>query len=108
MPVCMYVCMYVCIYVYILSLVGFIKSSSRAISITAPRLWNGLSCKLRNISLPPPPLLPITRPHIDPAPLSITPRPSTENLKQLLYSDSSDHLPSQYKRNFASLSPLTP
>src|SRR6218665_2859144 len=36
----------------------------KAISITAPRLWNDLPPELRTISLPPPPSLPITRHHL--------------------------------------------
>src|SRR6218665_922332 len=47
--------------------------SSRAISITAPRLWNDLTPELRTISLPPPPSLSITRHNLHPAPLSVTP-----------------------------------
>src|SRR6218665_3812324 len=57
---------------------------NRAISITAPRRWNNdLPPELRTISLPPPPLLPITRHHLHPAPLPITPRPSTQNLNDI-------------------------
>src|SRR6218665_3686301 len=53
---------------------------NRAISITAPRRWNNdLPPELRTISLPSPPLLPITIHHLHPDPLSITPRPSTQN-----------------------------
>src|SRR6218665_3294064 len=44
--------------------------SNRAISITAPRLWNDLPPELRTISSPPPPSLPITT---HPPPLSVTP-----------------------------------
>src|SRR6218665_1945481 len=51
---------------------------NRAISITAPRLWNDLPPELRTISSPPPPSLPFTRHHLHP-PLSITPGPSTQN-----------------------------
>src|SRR6218665_1399357 len=47
---------------------------NRAISITAPRLWNDLPPELRTISLPPPPSLPITRHHLHPPPVSVTPR----------------------------------
>src|SRR6218665_3666838 len=53
--------------------------SNRAISITAPRFWNNLQPELRTISLPPSPSLPITRQHLHPAPLSITPWLSTQN-----------------------------
>ena len=53
------------------------------ISITAPRRWNNESNDLPpepcTISLPSPLLLPITIHHLYPAPLSITPRPSTQN-----------------------------
>src|SRR6218665_4161810 len=48
--------------------------SERAISVTAPRLWNDLPPELRTISSPPPPSLPTTRHHIHPAPISISPR----------------------------------
>src|SRR6218665_2071409 len=53
--------------------------SNRAISITVPRLWNDLPPELRTISLPPPPLLPITKHHLHPASSSITPGLSTQN-----------------------------
>src|SRR6218665_881742 len=43
--------------------------SNRAISITAPRLWNDLPPELRTISLPPPLSLSITR---HPSPLPVT------------------------------------
>src|SRR6218665_1152842 len=43
--------------------------SNRAISITAPRLWNDLPPELRTISSPPPPSLPITRHHLHLPPL---------------------------------------
>jgi len=57
-----------------------LMSFNRAISITAPRRWNNdLPPELRTISLPSPPLLPITRHHLHPAPLFITLRPSTQN-----------------------------
>jgi len=46
-----------------------IMFSKRAISITAPRLWNDLPPELRTIPLPPPPSLLITT---HPPPLSIT------------------------------------
>ena len=46
--------------------------SNRAISITAPHLWNDLPPELRTISLPPPPSLPIIIHHLHPAPLSIS------------------------------------
>ena len=53
--------------------------SNRAISITAPRLWNDLLPELHTISLPSPPSMPITRHHLHPALLSVTPWPSTQN-----------------------------
>src|SRR6218665_212056 len=48
--------------------------SNRAISITAPRLWDDLELppELRTISLPPPPSLPMTRHHLHPAPLGLS------------------------------------
>jgi len=55
--------------------------TNQAISITAPRLWNDLPLELRNYSLPPPPPLQITNNHLHPAPVSVTPGPSTQNLK---------------------------
>ena len=49
-----------------------LHSPNRAISITA-RLWNDLRPELRTISLPPPPSLSITRHHLHPPPLYVTP-----------------------------------
>src|SRR6218665_1511229 len=62
--------------------------SNRAISITAPRLWNDLPPELPTISLPPPRSLPITRHHhhLHLAPVSVIPGPST-------------HLPSPSERH---------
>src|SRR6218665_390438 len=72
--------------------------SNRAISITAPRLWNDLPPDPRTISSPPPPSLPITRHHLHPPPLSVTPcRAFHSKLKSHLfkhsYPDPSDHCP---------------
>src|SRR6218665_1588669 len=47
--------------------------SNLAISTAAPRLWNNLPPQLRTSTLPPPPSLQITRHHLHPAPLSVTP-----------------------------------
>ena len=47
--------------------------SNRAISITAPRLWNNLPPELCALSLPPPSSLQITKHHLLPGPLSVTP-----------------------------------
>src|SRR6218665_3967438 len=67
-------------------------------TITAPRLWNDLPPELRTISSPPPPSLPITRHHLHPPPLSVTPMAFHSKLKSHLfkqsYPDSSDHSPS--------------
>src|SRR6218665_2826130 len=75
-----------------------IMFSNRAISITAPRLWNDLPPELRTISSPPPPSLPITRHHLHLPPLSVTPRTLHSKLKShlfnLSYPDPSDHSPS--------------
>src|SRR6218665_855493 len=72
--------------------------SNRAISITAPRLWNDLPPELRTIFSPPPPSLPITRHHLHLPPLSVTPRTFHSKLKShlfnLSYPDPSDHSPS--------------
>src|SRR6218665_998672 len=72
--------------------------SNRPISITAPRLWNDLPPELRTISPPPPPSLSITRHHLHPPPLSVTPRAFHSKLKSHLfihsYPDPSDHSPS--------------
>src|SRR6218665_49351 len=77
--------------------------SNRAISITAPRLWNDLPPELRTISSPPPPSLPITRHHLHPPPLSVTPRAFNSKLKSHLfkhsYPDPSDHSPSQSQQH---------
>src|SRR6218665_1627245 len=53
--------------------------TSQLVFSTAPRLWNDLPPELLAISLPPPPSLPITRHHLHPAPLSITPGSSTQS-----------------------------
>ena len=55
-----------------------LKFSNRAISNTAPRLWNDLPPEFRTFSVPPP-SSPITHHHLPQAPLSITPRLSTRN-----------------------------
>src|SRR6218665_2203870 len=52
--------------------------SKRAISVTAPRLWNELPPDLRTFSLPSPPLLQIIK-HLQHAPLSVTHGLSTRN-----------------------------
>src|SRR6218665_3544879 len=71
--------------------------SNRAISITAPRLWNDLPPELRAISSPPPPPLPIPKHHLHLPPLSVTPRTFHSKLKSHLlnpsYPDPSDHSP---------------
>ena len=57
-----------------------------AISITAPRRWNNdLPPELCTISLPSPPLMPITIHHLHPAPLSITPPAIHSKLKFHLF-----------------------
>src|SRR6218665_3650455 len=70
--------------------------SNRAISITAPRLWNDLPPELRTISSPAPPSLPITRHHLH-LPLYPSPQGFHSKLKSHLfnhsYPDPSDHLP---------------
>src|SRR6218665_1303704 len=53
--------------------------SKRAISVTAPRLWNDLPPELRTFSLPPPSSLQIIKHHLQHAPLSVTPGLSTRN-----------------------------
>src|SRR6218665_1695683 len=72
--------------------------SNGAISITAARLWNVLSSELRTISSAPPSSLPITRHHLHPPPLTVTPRAFHSKLKYHLfkqsYPDPSDHFPS--------------
>src|SRR6218665_2986154 len=71
--------------------------SNRAISITAPRLWNDLPPDLRTISSPPPLSLSITRHHLHLPPLSVTPRAFHSKLKSHLFDrsspDPSDHPP---------------
>src|SRR6218665_3983690 len=71
--------------------------SNRALSITAPRLWNDLPPELRTISSPPLPSLPITRHHLHLPPLSVTPRTFHSKLKSHLFNLSypapSDHPP---------------
>src|SRR6218665_1783760 len=75
--------------------------SNRAISITAPRLWNDLPPELRSISSPPPPS--ITKHHLHLPPLSVTPRAFHSKLKSHLfnhsYSDPSDHSPSPSQKH---------
>ena len=74
-----------------------LKFSNRAISNTAPRLWNDLPPEFRTFSVPQP-SSPITHPHLHQAPLSITAKAFHSKLKSLLfknsYPDSTDHLPS--------------
>src|SRR6218665_113516 len=53
--------------------------SKRAISVTAPRLWNDLPPELLTFSLPPPSSLQIIKHHLQHAPLSVTPGFSTRN-----------------------------
>src|SRR6218665_139440 len=69
--------------------------SNRAISITAPRLWNDLPPELRTFSLPPPSSLQIIKHHHH-APLSVTPRAFHSKLKshlfKLSFSDSPDSI----------------
>src|SRR6218665_1935665 len=52
---------------------GHLSSSKRAISVTAPRLWNDLPPELRTFSLPPPSSFQIIKHHLHHAPLSVTP-----------------------------------
>src|SRR6218665_770193 len=59
--------------------------SKRAISVTAPRLWNDLPPELRTFSLPPPPSLQSIKHHLHHAPLSVTPRAFHSNLKSHLF-----------------------
>src|SRR6218665_546191 len=59
--------------------------SNRAISITAPRLWNDLPPELRTISSPPPPSLLIARHHLHLPPLSVSPRAFHSKLKSHLF-----------------------
>ena len=74
-----------------------LKFSNRAISNTAPRLWNDLPPEFRTFSVPQP-SSPITHHHPHQAPLSITAKAFHSKLKSLLfknsYPDSTDHLPS--------------
>src|SRR6218665_4113829 len=53
--------------------------SKRAISVTAPRLWNDLPPELRTFSLPPPSSLQIIKHHLTHAPLSVPPGLSPRN-----------------------------
>ena len=75
--------------------------SNRAISITAPHLWDDLPPDLRTISLPPPPSLPITT---HPPPLAYSsPTAFHSKLKchlfKLSYPDPSNHSPSPPERH---------
>jgi hypothetical protein len=74
-----------------------LRFSNRAISYTAPRLWNDLPREFRKFSFPPSSLH-ITHHHLSQAPLSITPRAFHSKLKSHLfknsYPDSSDPPPS--------------
>src|SRR6218665_2354089 len=53
--------------------------SERAISVTAPRLWNDLPPELHTFSLPPPSSLQSIKHHFHHAPLAVTPGLSTPN-----------------------------
>src|SRR6218665_387702 len=59
--------------------ITYLTFSKRAISVTAPRLWNDLPSELRTFSLPPPSSLQIIKHHLQHAPLSVTPGLSTRN-----------------------------
>src|SRR6218665_4093631 len=59
--------------------------SKRAISVTAPRLWNDLPPELRTFSLPPPSSLQIIKHHLQHAPLSVTPWAFHSKLKSHLF-----------------------
>src|ERR1043165_2320269 len=74
-----------------------LKFSNRAISITAPRLWNDLPPEFQTFSVPPPSSS-ITHHHLPQALLSIPPKAFHSKLKFLLfnnsYPDSTEHLSS--------------
>src|SRR6218665_1993454 len=59
--------------------------SKRAISVTAPRLWNDLPPELRTFSLPQPSSLQIIKHHLQHAPLSVPPRVFHSKLKSHLF-----------------------
>ena len=59
--------------------------SERAISVSAPRLWNDLSSDLRTFSLPPPSSLQSIEHHLHHAPLSVIPRAFHSKLKSHLF-----------------------
>ena len=61
-----------------------LKFSNRAISISAPRLWNDLPPEFRSFSVPSSSFL-ITHHNLPQAPLSITPRAFHSKLKTLLF-----------------------
>src|SRR6218665_297217 len=64
---------------------------NRAISTTAPRLWNDLPPELRTFSLPPPSSSQITKHHLhpaEPAPLSVTSRTFHSKWKFHLFTNS--------------------
>src|SRR6218665_1642458 len=86
--------------------------SNRAISITAPRLWNDLPPELRTVSSPPPPSLPITRHHLHLPPLFVTPRAFHSKLKSHLfnysYPDPSDHSPPHLNNTHTLTATLSP
>src|SRR6218665_2377457 len=70
--------------------------SERAISVTAPLLWNDLPPELRTFSLPPPSSLQSIKHHLNHAPLSVTPQAFHSKLKfhlfKLSFSDSPDSI----------------
>src|SRR6218665_3206852 len=57
----------------------------RALSVTAPRLWNDLPPEVRTFSLPPPSSLQIIKHHLQHAPLSVIPRAFHSKLKSHLF-----------------------
>src|SRR6218665_2910175 len=64
-------------YIYVKGIVP--SDGKHQTGLISSRLWNDLPPELRTISLPPPPSLQITRHHLHPPPLSVTPGPSTQN-----------------------------
>src|SRR6218665_2593968 len=74
--------------------VVYSKCGQYVLVVSLPRKQ---SVQLRTISSPPPPSLPITRLHLHPPPLSVTPRAFHSKLKSHLfnhsYPDPSDHSP---------------
>ena len=88
------------------SVTTHLKFFNRAISITAPCLWNDLPHELRTFSFPPPSLK-MNNHHLSLAPLSITPRVFHSKLKCHLfknsYPDSFDPLSFHYPLNYTQL-----